>query len=143
MDFTKKFRSTSGKPERVINENLDVALVGTDWTVLPSRFHKAAYSAGCESEDMANAKINGMASEDHEVKAISKALDKKARIKDAILRLLEENDVNKFTYYRKTKDYRPAALAIKKIVGFQLSNSERDMVWHKMLEDGVPLPEFN
>ena len=57
MTFTKKFRSTSGKPERVINDNLDVAMIGMDWTVLPSRFHKAAYAAGCESEEMVANKI--------------------------------------------------------------------------------------
>ena len=142
MTFTKKFRSTSGKPERVINDNLDVAMIGMDWTVLPSRFHKAAYAAGCESEEMVANKIAGM-SDDPEVKVINKALDKKSRIKDAILSLLEKNNVDDFTYYRRSKDYRPSTKAIGGIVGFQLSNSERDMIWHKLLEDGVPLPEFN
>ena len=141
MVLTKKFRSTSGKIERVVSEG-KVALVGTDWKTLPSPMWSAAYASHCESEDMVANKIGGM-SDDPEVKVINKALDKKARIKDAIFRLLEDNNVEDFTYYRKTKDYRPATKAINKLVGFQVSNAERDMIWHRLLESGTSLPEFN
>ena len=140
--LTKKFKSTSGKPERVVNENLDVAMVGVDWTVLPFRFHKAAYAAGCESEDMAATNTASTMSES-EQKILNTVFNEKHEIRNAILQLMKNGDEKDFTFYKRSKEWKVSVASLNKILGRQISNAQRDMHWYKLLEeDQINIPDF-
>lgn len=142
MAATKKFRSTSGKEVWVVNQDQDVGYVGLDWTTLPSKWWAVAYAAGCESEDMVsnNAEDSLLASER---KMVGRVFDKRSKIKTAILQLIEENNVSNFMLDKRTKSYKPKANVISSRIHEQINNTDRDIVWNKMLEDGIKLPEFN
>jgi len=129
----KKFRSKSGTTVRLALLDGHVTLVGSEWQDLHERFHSAAYSAGCVSDDMVvseERERNPKVYSNLEARAM-----KKDKIKERIARWIEDNRIDNFN-----KQGKPDAAKLKAALGETVSNSERDEAWYEMLEDGFTIP---
>ena len=141
MIAIKRFKSTSGSPVRVVRDG-QVAWVETDWSPLPPFFHRQAYIEGCISEDMVQNTSTDYISPGL-LKNLNKVAMKKERIKDAILQMIEENEISLFTNFRN-KGFKPKATVLTERLGERVTNGDRDEIWFHMLKDGITQElEFN
>ena len=140
MPDIKRFKSTSGKPERII-ANTCVAIVGTDWTILPPLWHREAYAAGCISEDMVEKTLEERV-DPNVTKSLTKVALKREKIRDTILSWLQNNEVDNFYKPYRAKNYLPRLKNLSEAIGERVFKGEAEQIWYKLLEDGIDLPEF-
>lgn len=127
----KRFKATGTNPVRLATLDGHVSWVGTEWTDLHERHHSEAYSAGCISEDM----IKNTASKGIDpsvVNTMNNIALQKNEVETAIRKLVEDNDLESFDSKGK-----PKSTVLSQMVGFRVTNSIRDEVWHRVQENDI------
>lgn len=124
----KKFKSTTGQEVYVALTTGHCTIIGTDWTDLHERFHTAAYSQGCISDDMIK-NTSGNALDPSVVNMLNNVALQKNEVEDAIRKLVKENDLEAFDSKGK-----PKCPKLTDMVGFRVTNAVRDEVWYRIQE---------
>lgn len=126
----KKFKVTGADPIRVVAEGGYITWVTTEWSPLHQRFHTDAYSKGCISEDMV--KNTSQAEVDPSViNVLNNIALQKNEVETAIKKMVEKGNPDDF----QQTTGKPKTTVITKLVGFRVTNSVRDEVWHKYQEN--------
>lgn len=127
MSF-KNFKTNNGERVRVVLMSGHATWVGPEFAPLHERFHSAAYSAGCVSEDMVRNKAMSSIPTKKAEEIVNKAsLDEK--ILKAIDELVKENNTEAFS-----KSGIPDARILSTMVGERVTSHKRDELWYKYQE---------
>ncbi|MCP5414363.1 MAG: hypothetical protein H6961_07120 [Chromatiaceae bacterium] len=126
---SKKFKSIAGQPIRIALLDGHVTWVAEDWTELHPRFHSAAYSSGCVSQDMyRNSQLSE--SDARVANTMQNVMLQKKEVEDAIRKLIDENNLEAFD----NKNGKPKSNTLTEMVGFRVTNAMRDEVWYFVQE---------
>lgn len=121
----KKFKSTTGKPVRLALLSGHVGWVNTEYEELHERFHTAAYSARCVSDDMTKNK----ALEDVSIAKVD-ALVEKVELEKAIYSVFDKI-VSGEIENALTRSGAPDAQVVSTYIGERLSSQKRNELWYK------------
>ena len=135
---SKKMRSRSGIDVRVALTSGHVITIGSEWLEVDERFHSAAYSLGCVSDDMEVSREVKEAKEIGALDQISKQAELHSRVRTAIMKAIDENNLKAFT-----KAGNPTAKYIREELGETVPNHVISKVMESVLNDGVEVPNSN
>lgn len=129
--MSKRFKSPTGQNIRIVLMSGHATIVGSEWRELDERYHSAAYSLGCVSEDMYKNKVADKIPM-HVAKQIDEAESLEQRVYEAIDKMVKENDLESFT-----KSGVPDAFKLTNDLGERVSVGVRDKVWYKYQKDNA------
>lgn len=134
----KKMRSTSGLDVRVALTSGHVIIIGDEWQDVDQKFHSAAYSLGCVSDDMEVSKEVKEAKESGVLDNLTLNAEVKSKVRTIILKAIEDNNLKAFT-----KAGNPTAKFVRDEIGYTVENHIVSAVMASILEDGHSAPSSN